>query len=130
MNQIPKIKYFLGADDLVGEEQSLDCSSFIWRCCGERKFDGKRWRNTSWIYNDINTNNTKFIKVELKDIQQGDVIVYGWENKKVGHTGIIDKLDSKGNLFGYDCSSSKGGITYRNFNFFLKKKYLIGRYKK
>ena len=130
----PKITYKLGADSV--EETNtpqLDCSAFMWRCMGERKYDSVKhvWRNTSWIWNDIQNEETKFEKVhELKDIQQGDVIVYGWEKGKAGHIAIINSVDDKGNIRGYDCSSSRNGIEFRLLNFFLKRNYVVGRYKK
>lgn len=129
-DQRPKIKYVLGADDLIGFDQSLDCSAFIWRCFGQRKFDGKRWRNTSWLCNDIENEETCFDKVhELRDAQQGDIIVYPWIKGKAGHVAIIDSVDANLSIMGYDCSSSKDGISYRNLDFFKKKPYLVGRWK-
>lgn len=130
MDQRPKIKYVMGADDLVGFDQSLDCSAYIWRCHGQRKFDNKVWRNTSWLWNDVENRETHFDKVNtLEEAQQGDIIVYGWSKGKAGHVAIIDKVDSKGNITGYDCSSSRGGVSYRSLNFFKKKDYRIGRWK-
>jgi len=128
----PKITYQLGADSIEGLTPKLDCSSFIWRVFGERKYDSVKhiWRNTSWIWNDIENEETKFEKVhDLKDVKQGDVIVYGWSKGRAGHVAIINSIDSNNNIKGYDCSSSKNGIEFRNLNFFLKKNYVIGRYK-
>lgn len=127
----PTIKYQLGADRTSGNNPALDCSAFIWRVLGERKFDPvmQVWRNTTWIYNDIEKHNTKFDKVSLEEAKGGDVIVYGWSKGKAGHIAIIVGVDKKGTITGWDCSSSADGISFRNLNFFKKKKYLIGRYK-
>lgn len=127
----PQIEYQLGADRTSGNNPALDCSAFIWRVLGERKFDPvmQVWRNTTWIYNDIDKHNTKFDKVSLEDAKGGDVIVYGWNKGKAGHIAIITGIDKRGTINGWDCSSSANGITYRNLTFFKRKKYLIGRYK-
>ena len=127
----PPIRYQLGADRTTGTDPALDCSAFIWRVLGERKFDPDKdvWRNTSWVYEDIEKHNTKFDKVLLENAMGGDIIVYGWEKGKAGHIAIITGVDKKGTIMGWDCSSSANGISYRNLTFFKKKKYLIGRYK-
>lgn len=128
----PVIKYKLGADRISGNEPALDCSAFIWRVLGERKYDPEKevWRNTDWLYNDIEKNNTKFDKVSsLAEVKGGDIIVYGWEKGKVGHVALITSVNSKGHILGWDCSSSAGGISHRNLSFFKKKRYTIGRFK-
>jgi len=123
----PPIKYKLGADRITGNEPALDCSAFIWRVFGERKFADDVWRNTSWLYEDITKHNTKFDRVKLEDVCGGEVIVYGWEKGKPGHCAIITGVNDRATIMGWECSSSAGGITHRNLNFFKKKTYAIGR---
>jgi len=124
----PMITYAMGADNIEGPTPKLDCSAFLWRGLGERKFDGKYWRNTSWLWNDIENENTKFdIVFDLKDIKQGDVVVYRGSNGRAGHCAIINTYDGK-KLIGYDCSSTKNCIAMRDISFFFKKDYRVGRY--
>lgn len=133
LNHDPKIEYRLGMDIIDGKLPALDCSAFIWRCFGEIKYSKKikRWRNTSWIYTDIASNNTKFDRIDkIEDALPGDVIVYPWKGKSIGHVALIEKYDAEEkDLHVIDCASSKKGITKNVANYFLKKDFVIGRIK-
>lgn len=127
------ITYDLGADDMTPPTMALDCSAFVWRVLGSRKFDGKRWRNTDWIVGDITGAQTCFTAVAPADVQPGDIVVYGKKQNcgRTGHIGIV--VDPAAHVV-IDCSSSKNGVTERRADFFWhrpspKAPAVFGRYK-
>lgn len=101
------VRYVLGADDATPPGLSFDCSAFVWRALGSRKFDGKRWRNTDWILADALGPRTLFVPVDRPE--PGDVAVYGRKinGGRMGHVAIV--ADS-GLRTIVDCSSSLGGV--------------------
>ncbi len=107
------IKYKMGGED-IRENGSLDCSAFVWHVLGEKKFDGKVWRNTDWIRADALNRKTKFRPIAQP--VPGCIAVYGGRTEKrpngvtrrhAGHVGFVVDPVKK---LAIDCSSSQNGI--------------------
>lgn len=110
------IEYQMGADNL----KKMDCSAFVWRCLGERKYDGKVWRNTDWL---CSPSALKFFK-RLDGPTPGCIVVYpsttilrpnGTVIRRAGHTAVVSDPVAKTII---DCSSSQNGIRERKGDFF------------
>ena len=112
------IKYELGADDLTPPDLALDCSAFVWRVLGERKFDGRRWRNTDWIVGDALGAQTRFVKLDKPE--PGCIAVYGrrLNGGKVGHVAVV--VDPKARTI-IDCSDSQNGVTEHDGSYFWRR---------
>lgn len=112
------VRYVLGADDVTPPDLSLDCSAFVWRALGSRKFDGKRWRNTEWILADALGARSRFVQVDRPE--PGDVAVYARKinGGKMGHIAIV--ADPKRRTI-VDCSSSLGGVREHSGAYFWKR---------
>lgn len=107
------ITYKMGGED-IRQNGKLDCSAFVWQVLGEKKFDGKVWRNTDWIRADALNRKTKFRKIDSP--VPGCIAVYGGRVEKTptgvtkrhaGHVGFVVDPVKK---IAIDCSSSKNGI--------------------
>ena len=108
--------YKLGGDSVKKKE--IDCSAFIWRCLGERKYDPKTkvWRNTSWLVSDLSL---PYFQRLAKPVP-GCVAVYGWSKlpngkNKVGHCAIV--IDPDLHLV-IDASSTRGTVAERRVDRF------------
>ena len=106
--------YKLGGDS--DSKKQIDCSAFIWRVLGERKYSPqlKKWRNTQWLVSDDALNYFQRIPNPIP----GAIAVYGWTtrsdgSKKVGHTGIVVDPSTRTII---DAASK--GITERKGNIF------------
>lgn len=118
---IGRVRYELGADDITDDANgmALDCSAAIWRGLGQRKFDGKRWRNTDWIVGDATGAQTQFVLCGV-EILPGDVAVYGRAQNggKVGHVAFVADPAKRTIL---DCSSSRNGIAEHDGGYFWRR---------
>ena len=109
------ITYQMGADNL----QKMDCSAFVWRCLGERKYGDKVWRNTDWLCSDKAL--AQFVR--LPHAEDGCIVVYpshknATGKRRAGHVAVVVNANEHTIV---DCSQSQNGITERNGSFFWKK---------
>lgn len=82
--------YKLGGDS--EKKKEIDCSAFVWRCLGDRKYDKSSgvWRNTSWLA----SSKALAIFDRLDEPVPGCIAVYGWSKYpngkgKPGHCAIV-----------------------------------------
>lgn len=113
------ITYQMGADNL----KKMDCSAFIWRCLGERKYNGKVWRNTDWLCSPPALGD--FIR--LPHAEDGCIVVYpsykdSKGKRRAGHVAVV--VDAEHHTI-IDCSQSQNGIAERNGDFFWKKTTVV-----
>jgi hypothetical protein len=103
-----KVVYRMGAD-LDGSPMGCDCSAFVARCCGQRKFDGRLWWNTDRIYADAKQGHVRWREIE--NPVPGCIGVYPgttFKGKRVaGHVWVVADTSTAQTV---ECSSSGKGI--------------------
>ena len=104
-----KCEYRMGAE-LDGDPVGCDCSGFIAKVLGRKKFDGKTWWNTDAIYDDACGPQTHFKK--LSGPQPGAIGVYpGATFAGVRHAGHVWIVDDPLASTTVECCKSGGGIS-------------------
>lgn len=107
----PRAVYRMGAD-LDGSPVGCDCSAFVARACGNRKFDGKVWWNTDRIYDDAKGANKRWRQIDKP--QPGCIGVYPGVTqhgkRTAGHVWVVDDPTL---CTTFECSSSGKGIASR-----------------
>lgn len=106
----PRCMYRMGAD-LNGNPIGCDCSAFVARCCGQRKFDPVTgfWWGTDRIYDDALKGHARWRKIDAP--RPGCIGVYPGKmvaGKRVsGHVWVVENPATFTTI---ECSSSGKGI--------------------
>jgi len=107
----PRCVYRMGAD-LDGFPVGCDCSAFVARCHGGRKFDGSRWYNTDAIYTDAQTANKRWRQIPAP--VPGCIGVYPGRTRNgkrtAGHVWVVEDVAA---CMTIESSSSGKGIARR-----------------
>ncbi len=108
MSSPPRCVYRMGAD-LNGSPIGCDCSAFVARCCGQRKFDGAVWWNTDRIYDDATGANKRWRQIPAP--VPGCIGVYPGRSvsgrRRAGHVWVVENPATFTTI---ECSSSGKGI--------------------
>jgi len=99
------------------KKRGYDCSSFVRHVMAE---------NSIYVSRSSTTQITDGIKVSLKEVKPGDLLIFKGANKKSkkpGHTGIVYQIDEKG-VIHFIHSASSSGVTINN----LKENYYKSRF--
>jgi len=106
-----KVAYRMGAD-LDGNPLGCDCSAFVARACGQRRFDGNVWWNTDRIYDDAlkPAGNNRWRQISAP--VPGCIGIYPGKSKPgggrvAGHVWIVDDVAACKTI---ECCSRGGGI--------------------